>query len=122
MQWVRQLWGSARRQELYIGIVAAPNGDFVRGRGFGGILGIWGMGETATADGNTFLIHGGTRRRAEEGREGRVGVSDWGRVSVWKGLGAHKGRPYRGRGGAYMQRGNDMGGRDWRRFEADSGN
>ena len=33
---------------------------------------------------------------AREGRVGRVGVSEWRPVSVRRGLGAHKGRPYRG--------------------------
>ncbi len=51
--------------------------------------------------------------RAEGGREGRVGVSDWGLVSVRRGLGAHKGRPYgrfaeRGRG-AWREQGQPFG-------------
>ncbi len=37
------------------------------GRGFGGIEGIRGMGETATANGNGRLIREGTRRGAKKG-------------------------------------------------------
>ena len=45
------------------------DGDLGRGilseRGFGGIRGIRGMGETATADGNGRLIREGARRGAK---------------------------------------------------------
>ena len=75
---------------------------------------IWGCVAGRTA--------GVLRGNSGEGREGGVGVADWRSVSVQTGLGAHKGRPCRGRRRACMPMGMDRGaGQKGGAFQACSG-
>ena len=70
-------------------VVSCLNGDLgdglVAGRGCGG--------KREQGMGSDWWASGGEKGKgtAGEGREGGVGVSDWRRVSVRRGLGAHKG-------------------------------